>query len=189
MAIRRLKKEWKDWSEPSRSRLPDNCYAELSNAEDYFTWRVLLVGPRDTPYEDGHFYIEFKFPQDYPFKPVQMTFENKIYHPQVYERGYFTLSGRQEREYWSPAITVMVLMNLIKEMLINPDPEIAAVIDIAKKFKSNRAEFNIHAKEWTEKFANNYVSGTPLADSVLTAVSKLNQHKIIRHNFLNYALL
>ena len=154
MALRRLKKELKDsLSTSSPHRMPDNCYAEPQNEDDYFVWTTLLVGPQNTPYQDGHFYIKFQFPQDYPFKPPKMQFQTKIYHPQINDKGGFCLSGGQDRDTWSPALTMMSLMGFIKDMLINPDPEFPMVPEIANLLNSNKQKYNQNATDWTLKYA------------------------------------
>lgn len=40
-------------------------------------------GPPDTPYEGGKFLVDVKIPTDYPFRPPQMKFKTKIWHPNV----------------------------------------------------------------------------------------------------------
>jgi ubiquitin-protein ligase len=56
---------------------------------------------------------------EYPFKAPKVKINTKIFHPNVDENGImkFTLidSG------WSPAITLINLVNLIKELLVTPD--------------------------------------------------------------------
>ena len=33
-------------------------------------WETSIIGPEDTPYANGIFKLEIKFPLDYPFNPV-----------------------------------------------------------------------------------------------------------------------
>ena len=42
-----------------------------------------MDGPADSPYEGGKFKIRIKFPENYPFKFPAITFDTKIYHPNV----------------------------------------------------------------------------------------------------------
>ena len=47
---------------------------------DIFSWRITMVGPRNTPYEGGLFTLSAKFPNDYPNHGPEFRFVNKIYH-------------------------------------------------------------------------------------------------------------
>ena len=49
--------------------------------EDLFHWECYMYGPKDTPFEDGIFIVQFNFPQDYPLSPPTMKFINEIWHP------------------------------------------------------------------------------------------------------------
>ena len=62
------------------------------------------MGPTDSPYEGGVFIMNIKFPPDYPFKPPRVTFETKIYHPNINSSGGICLDILKGE--WSPALTV-----------------------------------------------------------------------------------
>ena len=42
-----------------------------------------IIGPDDTPYENGVFRLEIRIPDRYPFEPPNVTFQTKIYHPNI----------------------------------------------------------------------------------------------------------
>ena len=46
-------------------------------------WKVVYVGPKNTPYEGGIFTIVAYFPEDYPKYGAEFRFRNKIYHLNV----------------------------------------------------------------------------------------------------------
>ena len=50
---------------------------------DIYKWRVCLIGPKDTPYAKGIFYIHLIFPEDYPKKSPEIVLFTPIYHPNV----------------------------------------------------------------------------------------------------------
>ena len=157
MALRRLRKELQDSKTPSSPhRMPNNCYAGPISDDDLYVWRALLIGPADTPYEDGHFYINFKFPKDYPFKPPKMKFETKIYHPQVNDSGFFYLASNVERDNWSPALTISKVLLAIHDMMGDETHVCGCHCknpEALKLYQSNKKEYDKTAREWTEKFA------------------------------------
>ena len=47
-----------------------------------------MIGPEDTPYENGVFKLNIRIPDRYPFEPPQITFRTKIYHPNIDTGAY-----------------------------------------------------------------------------------------------------
>ncbi|MGH0127335.1 UNVERIFIED_CONTAM: hypothetical protein FKN15_030672 [Acipenser sinensis] len=62
------------------------------------------MGPSDSPYQGGVFFLTIHFPTDYPFKPPKVAFTTKIYHPNINSNGSICLDIL--RSQWSPALTV-----------------------------------------------------------------------------------
>lgn len=62
------------------------------------------MGPGDSPYAGGVFFVMIHFPPDYPFKPPKVQFQTKVYHPNVNSQGSICLDILKEQ--WSPALTI-----------------------------------------------------------------------------------
>jgi len=146
MAIKRLQKELLDMEKDA----PSNCSAGLMN-DDLFSWKATLIGPSATPYEGGIFYLKIFFPSDYPFKPPKITFETKIYHPNINSAGAICLDILKDS--WSPALTISKVLLSICSLLTDPNPNDPLVADIANVYKTNRQQYDVNAKEFTMKYA------------------------------------
>ena len=95
---------------PDEDRV-DQCYA-------------LLIGPEDTPYENGFFYFHMDFPFDFPFNPPKVTFMTTgggqvRFNPNLYADGKVCLSilGTWKGPAWSPAQSIGSLLLSIRSLL------------------------------------------------------------------------
>lgn len=59
------------------------CYPKKDN--DITNLEAKIMGPKDTPYEDGVFHIDIKIPERYPFEPPRLRFVTPVYHPNIDE--------------------------------------------------------------------------------------------------------
>lgn len=136
------------------------------------------MGPGDSPYSGGVFFLAIHFPTDYPFKPPKVNFTTRIYHPNINSNGSICLDIL--RDQWSPALTIskgtlscsaisstlMVLtpplqhlltrepvLLSICSMLTDPNPDDPLVPEIAHVYKTDRSRYEATAREWTRKYA------------------------------------
>ncbi|XP_061258631.1 ubiquitin-conjugating enzyme E2 D1 isoform X1 [Bos javanicus] len=119
--------------------------------DDLFHWQATIMGPPDSAYQGGVFFLTVHFPTDYPFKPPKIAFTTKIYHPNINSNGSICLDIL--RSQWSPALTVSKVLLSICSLLCDPNPDDPLVPDIAQIYKSDKEKYNRHAREWTQKYA------------------------------------
>ena len=149
-AKKRLKKELQDMSKDP----PPNCSAGPSKDKDQtniMNWTATIMGPPDSPYEGGVFFLEIAFPTDYPFKPPKVKFLTKIYHQNINKSGGICLDILKDQ--WSPALTISKVLLSICSLLTDPNPDDPLVTEIANVYKTNRAKYTTTAKEWTRSYA------------------------------------
>jgi ubiquitin-protein ligase len=76
---------------------------------------MLTILQEGTPYSGGLFVLKINFPSDYPFKPPDIHFQTRIYHPEINSMGsictkHFEVQGQQ----WSPALTIVKGINMFQ---------------------------------------------------------------------------
>jgi ubiquitin-conjugating enzyme E2 D/E len=146
MALKRIQKELLDLQKDP----PANCSAgPVEN--DQFHWQATIVGPDDSPYSGGVFFLNIHFPTDYPFRPPKVNFTTKIYHPNINANGSICLDILKDQ--WSPALTISKVLLSISSLLTDANPDDPLVPEIAQLYKTNKAKFEATAREWTKKYA------------------------------------
>jgi ubiquitin-conjugating enzyme E2 D/E len=111
----------------------------------------MIFGPAESPFQGGVFNLTIRFPSDYPFKPPIVTFSTKIYHPNINAAGGICLDILKQQ--WSPALTISKVLLSILSLLTDANPNDPLVPDIANLYKTNRAEYEQVAREWTQLYA------------------------------------
>ncbi len=147
MALKRVQKELVDFNRDP----PPNCSAGPINESDMFNWQATIMGPSESAYREGVFFLSINFPSDYPFKPPKVIFNTKIYHPNITSNGSICLDILKET--WSPGLTISKVLLSISSLLTDANPDDPIVPEIANMYKSNRGKFEQLAKEWTRKYA------------------------------------
>jgi len=146
MALKRINKELADLGRDP----PAQCSAGPVG-DDLFHWQATIMGPPESPYQGGVFFLTIHFPTDYPFKPPKVAFTTRIYHPNINSNGSICLDIL--RSQWSPALTISKVLLSICSLLCDPNPDDPLVPEIARIFKTDRDKYTELAREWTRKYA------------------------------------
>ena len=109
MATKRIQKELGDIKKDP----PSNCSGGPIN-DDIYKWNATIIGPSDSPYQGGVFFLEINFPVDYPFKPPKVHFITKVYHPNISPDGAICLDILKNA--WSPALTTSAVLLSISSL-------------------------------------------------------------------------
>lgn len=57
---------------------PSFCSYGPISIDDPFKWQAVILGPPNSPYEDGFFFLAIDLPSDYPISPPTITFKTKV---------------------------------------------------------------------------------------------------------------
>mmetsp|Transcript_45296 Transcript_45296/g.66711 ORF Transcript_45296/g.66711 Transcript_45296/m.66711 type:complete len:119 (+) Transcript_45296:2-358(+) len=116
-----------------------------------FHWQATIMGPDDSPYAGGVYFLEINFPADYPFKPPKVHFTTRIYHCNINSNGGICLDILKDQ--WSPALTLSKVLLSICSLLTDPNPDDPLVPDIAQLYRTDRNKHDSIARDWTTKYA------------------------------------
>lgn len=115
------------------------------------TWEACIRGPDGSPYEGGSFFLDIRFPREYPFSPPIVRFRTKIYHCNIHHAGKVCLDILKDE--WSPALTASGVLLSIVSLLTDPNPLDPLEPAIAKQYLSDRELHDETVAEWTRRYA------------------------------------
>lgn len=133
---------------------PAGMKIRLANENDLHVWHVVLDGPPNTAYAGGKFGLVVKLPTEYPFKPPVVTFSTRMYHPNVTNDNLGNIClGLLKPENWKPASRLLAVLEAIRSLLVEPQPDDPLEARIADQYKNDRKGFEQSAKQYTSKYA------------------------------------
>lgn len=135
-------------------KLPQGMKISLANDSDLHRWHVTLEGPPQSIYAGGTFGLVVTLPPDYPFKAPVITFATRIYHPNVTNDSNGSIClGLLKPEQWKPATRVRSVLEAIRNLLVEPQPDDPLEARIADEYKTDRKEFEKNAKVYLQRYA------------------------------------
>jgi peroxin-4 len=114
---KRLKKEAQSLKRDSDE------FVKLSVSPDSLKeWNAKICGPPGSAYEGFEFDLKIEVGENYPLLPPKLTFETKIFHPNVhFDSGEICLDILKKE--WSPAWTLASACRAVVALLASPEPE------------------------------------------------------------------
>tara|TARA_B110000495_G_C22933176_1_gene545618 strand:+ start:9 stop:719 length:711 start_codon:yes stop_codon:yes gene_type:complete len=101
----------------------NGIYIEFDET-DILKAKALIIGPKDTLYDNAYLFFTIEFPKNYPFSPPTLTYksQNKIrIHPNIYVSGKVCLSilGTWSGPSWTHTMDITIVLLTIQSLLDN----------------------------------------------------------------------
>ncbi|KAI6120826.1 ubiquitin-conjugating enzyme e2-24 kDa [Pisolithus croceorrhizus] len=117
-----------------------------------FHLKACFPGAEGTPYENGIFEVDVVYPESYPYRPLQMKFITKVYHPNI-----SSVSGAIcvdiLRDQWHPALTVEKVLLSVQSLLSSPEASDSLDTEALHHFIADKCSFEETARYWTRIYA------------------------------------
>lgn len=147
----RLKREFEKLSQNPVEGI--SCYPRSENFENLV---ATIIGPIGSPYNGHVFQLSIDISEQYPFEPPRITFQTPIYHPNIDNNGRICMDllNMPPKGNWNPTIGIKNLLDAVKCLLGNPNPDDPLMPDIAQEYKFNRQEFDRKVRQFMTETKN-----------------------------------
>lgn len=149
---RRLQKEIQDIVKDTHSGITITNPQGDAEIVDFTHFKGHFRGPPDTPYEGGRYEVDIRITPEYPFKPPEMRFITKIWHPNVSSQtGAICLDTLGTA--WSPVLTLKSALISLQSLLSSPEPKDPQDAEVASMLLNRPEQFRHVAREWATRYA------------------------------------
>jgi ubiquitin-protein ligase len=91
--------------------------------KEFNIWKVLLLGPNDSSYQNRWWYLSISFPYGYPSFPPLIVFVHPPYHYNISDQGTINLDILDQN--YNRNLRVYDLLLAILDLLKNPNPNVS----------------------------------------------------------------
>ena len=121
--------------------------------DDPFHYQATILGPLDSPFEGGIYRLRMRFDHRYPFKPPQVNFVTKIFHPNISLDGKICMDILYNG--WCPILSIEGILLSIQSMFASPDILASFPVnnEAANLYMENRAQYEEHVRWYTKTYA------------------------------------
>ena len=155
-STQKLKKEFEEFKDNAIINL--GITVGLVEKQNYHKWKATLLGPKDSSYKGGLFYLELLFPEEYPNKVPEIRFLTPIYHININSKNKpdcpLGLLNINSVNIWKNKTNVREMLTKLYIIFYRPNPNFAFSSEIVNEFKQNRTLYEKKIIYFTNKYAN-----------------------------------
>ncbi len=130
----------------------------MPDSNNPYLWQCTMLGPTDTSFAGGLFYLKIIFPKDYPTQAPEVLFVTPIYHVNVNHinqptcpLGHICISTLN---FWNPAYRIREILTNIFALFYMGNPESPYGRDRQTEMMKTPQLFEEKIKYFTNKYAN-----------------------------------
>ncbi|KAK8802871.1 hypothetical protein JH06_2107 [Blastocystis sp. subtype 4] len=117
--------------------------------DNMLIWDACIIGPEDTPWEGGTFFLRIEFSEQYPEVVPSIKFVNHLFHPNIYNDGKICLDILQNR--WTPQYNIVHVLLSIQSLLNDPNPSSPANQAASRVYSTDKALYNKTVRECVQR--------------------------------------
>ena len=158
IARRKITEEFKDINRNPMANI--GFSVGLPNENNVFEWRCTIMGPSDSPYKNGLFYVKVLFPDNYPNGKPEVQFITPIYHVNVNHvqqygaeidpLGHVCISTINN---WKPTFNMRQVFIDIFALFYLGNPESPFSLERKEEMKNNPKLYEEKVRYFTKKYA------------------------------------
>ena len=129
----------------------------MPDPKNPYEWRCTMIGPNDTSFAGGLFYLKIKFPPEYPQKAPEVLFVTPIYHVNVNHinqqgcpLGHICLSTLN---FWNPDYRMREVLTNIFALFYLGNPQSPYGLDRQAEMMNNQDLYERKVRFFTQKYA------------------------------------
>jgi len=157
-AIETIKKEFQEITRNPMTSI--GFSVGLPDENNFFEWRCTLMGPVDSPYKGGLFYLKVLFPNDYPQSRPEVRFVTPIYHvnvndavhygPEIDPLGHVCINTINN---WKPNLTMKQVFIDIFALFYLGNPKSPFSQTMKNELENNKTLYEKKIKYFVNKYA------------------------------------
>lgn len=143
-------------------KCPNENYSVGLVDDNIYKWEVLIIGPRDTLYENSLLRGILSFPETYPDDPPSFQFLSEMWHPNIDPDGNLCISilhnpGDDEYGYedaserWMPVRDTNSILLSIILLLVEPNTESPANVEAAQEYNTDISSYKKRVRRLAQK--------------------------------------
>jgi ubiquitin-conjugating enzyme E2 A len=125
----------------------------IEKPENILSWKIKMLGPENSSYENGIFDMMITFNEEYPIKAPSVKFLTPMYHPNIYRDGKICIDILQP-DGWSAIQKVETILISIRSLLTDPNPSSPANREAAELYVNDIKKYDTTVREFIEKNKN-----------------------------------